>query len=142
MSDHIQEFIDEEAMPVPEVEARSPQVDETTFTEVALGDDDEEEVEQSNEEYDAGDEEEEELTKEEILSKRRACYIKVFIGLLVVGFVVFVIVDALTAGHVKDAIDSFLDWVEDNPVAGMFAFILGRSIFVPCLPPAPAVCHS
>jgi hypothetical protein len=73
------------------------------------------------------EEADEEEDKEELQSKRSSCYVKMTIGLLLLGFVLFVIIDTATNGYVKDAIDSFLEWIEDNPVGGMFVFIVGTS---------------
>jgi uncharacterized membrane protein YdjX (TVP38/TMEM64 family) len=57
--------------------------------------------------------------------RRRTFYLKVVIGLLLLGFVIFVIVDTLTNGYVKDGIEQFLKWVEENPAGGVFVFIIG-----------------
>jgi len=51
---------------------------------------------------------------------------RVLIGLLLVGFVIFVIVDSATTGYVRDTVSSFLDWIEENPVGGFFVFVLGK----------------
>ena len=76
-----------------------------------------------------------ELTEEDRLERRRNLYKKGFVGLLLVGFVVYIIVDAVTAGNVREAIDSFLSWIEDNPIPGFFAFMVvyfvATVLFVP-----------
>jgi len=59
-------------------------------------------------------------------ARRRSCYIKLCVGLLLAGFVIFVISDSLTNGHLKDGIDTFLKWIEDNTVAGVFLFMVGK----------------
>ena len=51
---------------------------------------------------------------------------RVLIGLLLVGFVIFVIVDSATTGYVRDTVSSFLDWIEENPMGGLFVFVLGK----------------
>jgi hypothetical protein len=54
------------------------------------------------------------------------CSVKFSIGLLLLGFIVFVIVDTVTNGYVRDTVESFLDWIEQNPVGGLFLFVVGR----------------
>lgn len=53
---------------------------------------------------------------------------KLIIGLLLVGFIVFVVIDSLTTGYVTSAVQDFLEWVEENPVAGIFLFIIAYFI--------------
>ena len=69
-------------------------------------------------------EEENEPTEEELKAKRMGCYIKVVFGLMFLGFIIFVIIDASTTGHVKKGIDAFLEWIQNNAVAGLFLFVL------------------
>lgn len=57
-------------------------------------------------------------------SPRGRTTIKLVIGLLLLGFVAFVILDSLTNRYVRDGIDSFLDWIEENSVEGIFLFVL------------------
>jgi hypothetical protein len=80
------------------------------------------------------EEADEEEDKEELQSKRSSCYMKMTIGLILLGFVLFVIIDTATNGYVKEAIHSFLEWIEDNPVGGMFVYIVGSSgLFCICV---------
>lgn len=76
-----------------------------------------------------------ELTEEELKSRRASRNKKIIIGLLLVGFIVFVIVDSFTTKYVKTAIDSFLTWIEANPVPGFFVFMVvyffATILFVP-----------
>lgn len=76
-----------------------------------------------------------EPTEQEITTKRRNRYIKFLIGLSLVGFVIFIIVDSVTNGYVKSAINSFLAWIEDNPIPGFFVFMIvyfvATVLFVP-----------
>lgn len=58
--------------------------------------------------------------------KRWYCSPRLHIGLLLVGFIVYVIVDSFTTGYSKDAVNSFLDWVSANPVGGFFVFVIGK----------------
>jgi uncharacterized membrane protein YdjX (TVP38/TMEM64 family) len=64
------------------------------------------------------------LTVEEEAEKRRNCYKKSFFAILLVGFITYIIADSLTAGNVSDAVNSFLQWIEHNPVPGIFLFML------------------
>jgi uncharacterized membrane protein YdjX (TVP38/TMEM64 family) len=59
-------------------------------------------------------------------TKQQSCCspAKLLIGLLLVAFVAFVIIDSLTTGYVKTAVSDFLVWIETNVVAGIFLFIM------------------
>jgi len=48
---------------------------------------------------------------------------KMILGLLLLGFIIFVIVDSLTNKYTRDAILQFLEWIEENPTLGVVAFI-------------------
>jgi uncharacterized membrane protein YdjX (TVP38/TMEM64 family) len=65
-----------------------------------------------------------ELTEEELLKKKRNCYKKTAIALILVAFITFVVVDSLTHQYIKDGVNDFLEWIEANPVEGFFAFML------------------
>jgi uncharacterized membrane protein YdjX (TVP38/TMEM64 family) len=54
--------------------------------------------------------------------KRRNCIKRVFLGPILLGFIVFV--DSLTTGYVRDGIDAFLRWVQENPAPGIILFML------------------
>jgi len=69
-----------------------------------------------------------ELEIEEQKRRKRMCLIKILIAVLLVGLVVYIIVDSTTTGHVRDAISNFLRWIQDNPAAGVFAFMTGTYI--------------
>lgn len=56
-------------------------------------------------------------------NNRSACYKKLLVGLLLLGFIVYVVVDSLTTKHVRGGIVSFLEWIENNIVAGVFSFM-------------------
>ena len=51
--------------------------------------------------------------------------VKILFGLAFVAFVAYVIVDSATNMHFIHAIEAFLEWVEVNPVGGVFAFVVG-----------------
>ena len=66
---------------------------------------------------------------------RAGLYQKLAIGLVLLAFIVYIIVDSVTAGNVRNAIEAFLDWIEDNPIPGFFAFMVvyfvATVLFVP-----------
>jgi len=70
-------------------------------------------------------EDESALVEEKV--KAKLCSFKVVIGLLLLAFIIFVIVDSTTTGHVRGAVQDFLDWIEDNPIGGFFVFVVGKS---------------
>ena len=49
--------------------------------------------------------------------------------LLLLGAVIFIIADYTSAGHINSALTSFLNWVEQNPAAGAFAF---AGVYIVC----------
>eukprot|EP00980_Cylindrotheca_fusiformis_P010927 scaffold2499_cov125-Cylindrotheca_fusiformis.AAC.18 len=61
---------------------------------------------------------------EEEAERRRRCFKKGIFAFLLVSFIAYVIADSLTVGNVSDAVESFLQWIEDNPVAGIFVFMV------------------
>mmetsp|Transcript_4813 Transcript_4813/g.5572 ORF Transcript_4813/g.5572 Transcript_4813/m.5572 type:complete len:344 (-) Transcript_4813:69-1100(-) len=48
---------------------------------------------------------------------------KLILGLLLLGFIIFVIVDSLTNQYSRNILLQFLEWIEDNPILGVIAFI-------------------
>jgi len=70
------------------------------------------------------EENENEPMEEELKAKRMGCYFKVVFGLMFLGFIIFVIIDASTTGHVKKGIDVVLQWIQNNAVAGLFILVL------------------
>jgi hypothetical protein len=62
------------------------------------------------------------IFKEKDNTCNRKRIIKVTLGLALLGFVVFIIVDSATTGYTTDGIRDFLQWIEDNPIPGVFAF--------------------
>merc|ERR1711865_59309 len=48
---------------------------------------------------------------------------KMILGLLLLGFIIFVIVDSLTNKYARDTILQFLEWIEENPTLGVVTFI-------------------
>jgi uncharacterized membrane protein YdjX (TVP38/TMEM64 family) len=96
--------------------------------------------EPSRVEVDPGDEnnnttQPEELSVEELREKRRNCYKKSAIALILIAFIAFVVADSLTNGYIRDGLESFLEWIEANPAGGIFVFMLvyfvATVLFVP-----------
>lgn len=48
---------------------------------------------------------------------------KIILAVVLLGFIAFVIADSLTNQYVKQGIDVFLQWIQDNPTPGVFAFM-------------------
>lgn len=94
-------------------------------------------MEQEHDSQDAEqvEEEEEEVSEEELKLRRRNRNKKIIIGLFLLAFIIFVIVDSTTTGYLRSGINTALQWIEANPVAGMFVFMLvyfvATVIFVP-----------
>lgn len=66
---------------------------------------------------------EETTAEDETPTDRSACYKKSAVGLILLGLIIFVIVDSLTNQYVKNGILEFLEWIENNIVAGVFSFM-------------------
>lgn len=50
---------------------------------------------------------------------------KLLVAVLLVGFILFVVLDStIGKGWVLDTVDAFLEWIEDNPVPGIFVFVV------------------
>ena len=75
------------------------------------------------------------VSQDELAARKRARCKKITIALIFVGLIVFIIVDSLTNRYVATGIQSFLQWLENNPVAGLFGFMavyfLATVLFVP-----------
>jgi len=60
---------------------------------------------------------------------------KIAIAVVLIGFIVYVIIDSLTTQNVKKGIDIFFTWIEINPAAGLFAFMgvyfVATVLFIP-----------
>lgn len=70
------------------------------------------------------EQEEQELTEEELKIQRWNRNKKIMIGLVLLGFIIFVIIDSTTTGYLRSGINTALQWIEDNAVAGMFVFMV------------------
>merc|ERR1719401_3136479 len=60
---------------------------------------------------------------------------KIVIGVLLVAFVTYVIIDSATTGYIRTGVQSFLEWIENNPIPGFFVFMVvyffATVLFVP-----------
>lgn len=72
-----------------------------------------------------------------IKERRRLNIRRVAIGLLLVGFVVFVIIDSSTTGYIRSGINNLLDWIKEHPIQGWFVFsfvyFVATILFIPGL---------
>ena len=68
-----------------------------------------------------GEDEQERLNQRRLTRSRR---IRIVVGFFLLAFIVFVITDSLTNKYIREGMQDFLDWVEDNPASGVVAFIL------------------
>lgn len=68
--------------------------------------------------------EEEEISEEEMKLRKWNRNKKIIIGVLLVAFIIFVIVDSTTTGYLRSGINTALQWIEQNAVAGMFVFMV------------------
>jgi hypothetical protein len=140
MSKH-EEFVDGNAAVLEEMEA-TPKLKEESPSERMLSSEVAIDVEQARPpesqhdiialEGQGVESDEEEADKEVLKSNRRSCFVKIIIGLLLLGFVLFLIIDTTTNGYVKDGIEEFLEWIEDHPIGGVFLFMIGtcRNFFM------------
>jgi hypothetical protein len=117
---------------VPEIEPvnheEDPTVKQEEFTDNGLND-------TNVQEKDPNMEEQEDTAGEELKARRWNHKKKIVLGLLLLGFIVFVIVDSTTTRYLRQGIESFLKWIENNAVAGIFAFMLvyfvATIVFIP-----------
>jgi hypothetical protein len=56
------------------------------------------------------------------------CSLKFYVGLLLLGFVIYVIIDSVTNKNVRDGLETFLQWIEENPLSGFFLFVIGTLV--------------
>ncbi|KAL3923761.1 MAG: hypothetical protein SGILL_001464, partial [Bacillariaceae sp.] len=80
--------------------------------------------------------EEEDLTVfEQMRERRRSFWMKLIVALVLLAFVIFVIVDSQTNQYVRTGITAFLEWIEENPGAGvvafMFVYFFATILFIP-----------
>jgi hypothetical protein len=101
----------------PVNQEEDPEIKQEEFTVMSLNDTD---VQQEDPQM----EEQDDITEEELKARRWNRNKKIFLGLILLGFIVFVIVDSTTAGYLRKGIENFLKWIENNAIAGMFAFML------------------
>jgi len=52
------------------------------------------------------------------MSTEKICILSVFVVL-----VVLIVIDSSTTGYIEEVASDFLDWMKQNPILGVFAFI-------------------
>lgn len=73
-----------------------------------------------------GSDERDHGNEEEIIETRssfRKKLIKLGLFMLLVGFIIFVVIDSQRDQHLKNISQGFLQWVQQNPIAGIFSFV-------------------
>jgi len=74
-------------------------------------------------------------TAEDAATKKAGCIKKIAIGVFLLGLIIFVIIDSQTNRWVLSGLVAFLEWVQNNVVAGVFGFMalyfLATIFFVP-----------
>lgn len=89
------------------------------------------EREDGSDERDEGNEEEIIETKSSLRKK----LIKLGLFMLLVGFIIFVVIDSQRDQHLKNISQGFLQWVQQNPIAGIFSFVgvyfVATVLFIP-----------
>jgi hypothetical protein len=118
--------VEETMQATPKLEEEFPTA-RMLSSEVSLGVDQTEKPESKHEikalEIQEG-ESEEKLDKE-LRSKRWSNFVKIIVGILLLGFVLCIIVDTTTNGYIKDGIELFFEWIEVHPIIGFFSFVVG-----------------
>eukprot|EP00548_Thalassiothrix_antarctica_P012753 CAMPEP_0194172890 /NCGR_PEP_ID=MMETSP0154-20130528/7291_1 /TAXON_ID=1049557 /ORGANISM="Thalassiothrix antarctica, Strain L6-D1" /LENGTH=165 /DNA_ID=CAMNT_0038885719 /DNA_START=85 /DNA_END=582 /DNA_ORIENTATION=- len=71
----------------------------------------------------ANSDEDNEMTEEEKSKLRKGRKVKIIIGILLVAFIIYVIIDSTTTGYIRTGVTSFLEWCEANPILGFFICI-------------------
>lgn len=71
----------------------------------------------------ADEEDEEHLPRTREPETRYLKWTRLCVGVFLTGFVVYLIVDTATTGHIRGILNDFLDWMDDNIVAGSFLFL-------------------
>ena len=73
--------------------------------------------------------------QEEEEQSSSAFYKKALVAVILLAFIAFVVADSLTNGYVGSAITTFLEWIEENPILGLFVFMavyfVATVLFVP-----------
>jgi len=68
-------------------------------------------------------------------SNKNAYVKKIIVGVILLALIVFVIVDSLTNQWVRTGILAFLEWIENNLVAGIFGFMAVYFVATICFVP-------
>ena len=71
-----------------------------------------------------GNVEEHESPKKIVKESNLRRILKITIASFLLTVLILVIVDSVTTKHVRDLLQRFLIWIENNPVLGVFAFTL------------------
>jgi uncharacterized membrane protein YdjX (TVP38/TMEM64 family) len=67
--------------------------------------------------------------------KRKCPWGKILVAAILIGIVIFVIIDSLTTKYISTGFQQFLTWIQSNLVAGVFAFMGVYFIATVCFVP-------
>ena len=77
------------------------------------------------------------MALEAVKENRRLRIKRIAVCLILVGFIVFIIVDSSTTGYIRSGIQTLLGWIQENLVPGWFVFTLvyfvATILFIPGL---------
>ena len=66
---------------------------------------------------------------------KRVPFVKLSVGITLLAFIAFVIADSATDNRTGAAVSAFLEWIESNVIAGVFAFMgvyfVATVLFIP-----------
>ena len=62
-----------------------------------------------------------EEVSDEKQNRKKLPWEKIIVGFILLGIIIFVIVDSATNKHITSGFNAFLDWVETNPGWGALA---------------------
>lgn len=53
-------------------------------------------------------------------------FVRIAVAVIILGLILFVIIDYSTTGYIRMGINNFLEFIETNPILGIFLFSVGK----------------